>query len=1234
MIKKENIVELLNLLNYSKRDDNLYYRQFDEDIIKVDISNEKIIYPDKLKVHDETTSNFKKNENFVVFECVNRLLNKGYRAKNIELEPRWQIGSGSSGGKADILVKDNNSHEFLIIECKTHGREYEMAWNKTELYGDQLFSYAQQVQHTQYLCLYTSDIQENKILYFNKIITIKDNEEYLKTFKPTQRKRFKDATTFQELHSVWKDIYRGDYETTGIFEDNIFPYEINKTYTVNDLKTISSYDSENKHKEFSKILRQHNVSSHENAFDKLVNVFLAKIVDEIQNEDGLQFYWRGTAYDDYYQLQDRLQKLYRDGMQKFLNEEITYIDNEELNDAFKFFKNDPDATKNIVMDYFRQIKFFTNNDFAFLDVHNEELFEQNSEILLKIVKMFQDVKLKTNEPNQFLGDLFENFLDDGIKQSEGQFFTPLPITRFIISSLPLDNIINKLDNPPKVIDYACGAGHFLNEYANQIKKYVPEEQLSDYYSNILGIEKEYRLSKVSKVSAFMYGQDQINIICADALANNPNIKNNSFDILIANPPYSVKGFLETLDDDERKNYELISSIGKNSYSKNDKIQLFFVERAKQLLKDEGVAGIILPPATLSNHEKIFIETRELILSNFDIISIVELPMKTFIATDTNTIILFLRKKKTNPSLFEHYNNRVDSWFDCKFDKDIIFEDKELLLEYLLKQNISFDDYFEFLNGNINDNLKNNFVFKQYLDKYPDNYEAIFNLEKDKLLFFMLMSSQPNDVFVVKAHDKNKDEREEYLGYKWKKTNERKGIFYLNAPNNADESISKDEKIKSIKTPLFNPNDLNDNNKINTVIKNNFENIEIDFDYDDSYYMKLTDMVDFSRAKFDKSVNLSINQVIELKSKYDVEFLGNICDIHIGGTPSRDDPSYFLGDNLWVSIGEMDGQVITDTKEKITEDAINDSNVKLIPKGTTLLSFKLTIGKTAIAGTNLYTNEAIAGLIPKNKDKVLNKYLFHLFNTNLLDSSSVGYKSFGKSLNSSYLKDHVQIPVPPMNIQKEIIDQCDEIDIECNKFKMKIKEYEERIEELFANGRQLSNNTFKLNDSTRFKLGIGNRVLTTELVENGLIDVISANVNESFGKINEEIINDYSTQYILWGIDGDWMVRTTDVGEKFYPTDHCGYIQVVDNEINPKYLAKIIETEGRNLRFSRSFRASIERVSNITVSLPNNEEQNKLINKVIELENKIFELETTLADLNLKKEDIVNTTLEIEFNRIS
>ena len=251
-------------------------------------------------------------------------------------------------------------------------------------------------------------------------------------------------------------------------------------------------------KKFKNILRQHNIGSHENAFDKLVNLFLAKIVDEKENPLDLQFNWRGTSQDDVKSLIDRLQKLYKQGMKDFLNEEVTYVEKKDIDNAFRFYKNDKDAVKTTVLSYFDKLKYYTNNDIAFLDVHNEKLFKHNAQVLLKIVQMLQNFRLKTENHNQFLGDLFEGFLDNGVKQSEGQYFTPLPIVRFIVSSLPLEWMIKKQSEPLRMIDYACGAGHFLNEYANQITKFLDVSKIHDYFKEIYGIEKEYRLSKVSK----------------------------------------------------------------------------------------------------------------------------------------------------------------------------------------------------------------------------------------------------------------------------------------------------------------------------------------------------------------------------------------------------------------------------------------------------------------------------------------------------------------------------------------------------------------------------------------------------------------------------------------------------------------------------------------------------------------------------------------------------------------
>jgi hypothetical protein len=68
-----------------------------------------------LKINEHQTCNFSANENFVVFECVHRLLEKGYAPDSIELKPKWKLGHGASGGRADILVKTDHYPQLKIV---------------------------------------------------------------------------------------------------------------------------------------------------------------------------------------------------------------------------------------------------------------------------------------------------------------------------------------------------------------------------------------------------------------------------------------------------------------------------------------------------------------------------------------------------------------------------------------------------------------------------------------------------------------------------------------------------------------------------------------------------------------------------------------------------------------------------------------------------------------------------------------------------------------------------------------------------------------------------------------------------------------------------------------------------------------------------------------------------------------------------------------------------------------
>ena len=90
-------------------------------------------------------------------------------------------------------------------------------------------------------------------------------------------------------------------------------------------------------------------------------------------------------------------------------------------------------------------------------------------------------------------------------------------------------------------------------------------------------------------------------------------------------------------------------------------------------------------------------------------------------------------------------------------------------------------------------------------------------------------------------------------------------------------------------------------------------------------------------------------------------LQEICDIQIGKTPSRSVPEYWGGELPWVIISDFAaGRIVTTTKERITRIGAVKSGSKRIPRGTLLLSFKLSLGKRAVSGCDLFTNESDRG----------------------------------------------------------------------------------------------------------------------------------------------------------------------------------------------------------------------------------------------------------------------------------
>lgn len=1098
MVKKQ-IIELLNLLGF-RQDGNVYTKKYDTALhpLQVDVEKERIYYENSgITVNRSTTSNFSEDENLVVLECVDRLLSKGYHANHIELEPHWKLGHGTKGGYADIWVRtytdnafdgnDDDKNSLLIIECKTSGAKFNEAWNDTLDDGAQLFSYFQQEPATKFLCLYTSGIVDGKVLPEYKLINVQDNQDLLESDKNAQSYQNKND---KQRYRVWRDTYSCEYATRGLFEDDIRPYELGKNkYTVADLVEVNNEEIQKKYHEFALILRQHNVSGRENAFDKLVNLFLAKVVDETNNPENLHFYWKGTAYDDDFQLQDRLQRLYRDGMMRFLNEEVTYIENSQIDLAFRRFKNDPDATKKTIMEYFRALKFFSDNDFSFISVHNEKLFRQNAVVLRKMVKMLQDIRLKTDQvnQNQFLGDLFEGFLNRGIKQSEGQFFTPMPIVRFLVSSLPLEHIVRDNEDIPWAIDYACGAGHFLTEYAVRIKEFVEKYRkdipLKEYYSRITGIEKEYRLSKVSKVSAFMYGQDDIKIVYADALVKHADVKDGQYEVLVANPPYSVSGFLDTLTEEQRKCYSLYNDD--LNTDKCNAIEAFFIERAAQLMKSGGVAGIILPVSVL-NRNGIHAHAREIILKCFDIVALAEFGSGTFGQTGTNTVTMFLRRKETNTPDADHYQIRVNSWFAQRDETNAIYQDEYLLGLYCNHCGYQLEDYKTFVGGKINDGFLNTETVQAYYASFFGNQrnamkdvcdeaktirnkylsrantrtykqlplveqnqikekaflDFVTAIEKDKVYYFVLAHAVAQPVLLIKSPTSTSDVKK-FLGYGWSDSKGNEGILYLNVGKEKssddedgedDDTMSQIRGIDGVQTPLFNPANLFDDDKINTLIRKNFMGEEVVIPKNLEAYVtkgRLVDMLDFTRAAFTKEFKTVIVANSEIESQWPLVKLKSVCKEIVSGGDKPKNFSKERTSSLQVPV--YANGVVNDGLQGFTDNAvINEPCVTISARGT--LGFCAYHENPFVPIVRL--------IVATPNEKVDIKYLYYAL-------SKVNFVNEGSStpqLSVPKVAEY-KIPLPPMDVQKKIAEECEKIDKGVELCLDEIKQSQEKIHDI-------------------------------------------------------------------------------------------------------------------------------------------------------------------------------------------
>lgn len=1015
--------KLLNIgFKYEDGVVDIFYNIINGYKLSVDLNTKKICYGNKIAIHKEDALNIKIPENLVRLECIIRLIKQGYRPEDIELEKTYKLGHRYKGF-ADIVIKKNNK-TYMIIECKKDSRELEKEKNQMLDDGGQLFSYYQQDKNAEVLILYTYDFESSA---YNNLIVLMEKE-------------YNDTNTMSEIFSRWNK----QFKNTGIFELGNLPYNISsKPLTYNDLEDLNERDSKIIFNQFQEILRHNVVSDKPNAFNKMMNLFLCKIVDEFEdNKLILDFQWLES--DDEETFMTRLNDLYKKGMKLYFQKELIDYTKEDI---YRAAGDDP-----MLIKMFNDLRLKKNNEFAFKEVFDGKTFIENTAIVKEIVMLLQNKRIRYSYKQQFLGDFFELLLNTSLKQEAGQFFTPIPIVRFILKSLPIIEIINKKASEgesnflPYLIDYAVGTGHFLTEsmdwydyiiknnlintdslnrsQKNQIQVWKnTDTQYGWAKEYIYGIEKDYRLIKSAKVSCFLNGDGDAVIINGDGLDNfkmsadykgklkkynsNDNMLNEQFDILVANPPYSVNAFKNYLNN-ARESFKLYSRLTENS----SEIECLFIERAYQLLKPGGVAGIILPSSILSNG-KIYTDTRNIILKYFDIISIVSLGDSTFMETGTNTIILFLRKRTNN-----YYNNiktTVKELIEGIHVNDISINGIDHCVSKYLNDvynnEITLEEYNILLN---NCNKLDNEISKKY-QKYSQ--KSIKNYEIEKLVMYAISYSQK---VVIANTGNSKEEQVDFLGYSFSKRRKYEGMHKrLNDKGN-------------LITKLYNEEDIFDSSKLNYCIYNNFINNEFEIDNsieENTNVYNLKDIIEFDAIGQDYISKISTTPVDKFKinSKYTIKRLGNVLkqDPIGGSTPFKDNKEYWGKKEIpWITLEDFDEDLyITDSVKYVSKKALEDNKIRIVPKNSVLMSCTATLGKVAINTFECSTNQQINALIC-DESQILPEFLAYYLSSN---NSHLYYltNNLGvKHINQTILKN-IQIIVPPIPVQKSILESIND-----------------------------------------------------------------------------------------------------------------------------------------------------------------------------------------------------------------
>ena len=179
-------------------------------------------------------------------------------------------------------------------------------------------------------------------------------------------------------------------------------------------------------------------------------------------------------------------------------------------------------------------------------------------------------------------------------------------------------------------------------------------------------------------------------------------------------------------------------------------------------------------------------------------------------------------------------------------------------------------------------------------------------------------------------------------------------------------------------------------------------------------------------------------------------LEEIFDLQMGKTPSRNNPDYWNSeDNKWISIADLSkcGKYIENTKEYLSDLAVEESGISCIPENTVVMSFKLSIGKTAITPEPMFSNEAIMSFRDKKIVEILPDYIYYMFSGKDWDEGT-NKAVMGKTLNKATLSK-IKVNIPDVEEQRSAVEVLDKVSKLIANRKAELEKLDELIKARFV-----------------------------------------------------------------------------------------------------------------------------------------------------------------------------------------